>query len=220
MALTIVEKLRIKPGYKIMTINATADFAQGLGKLPTGASLATKSSSPDQIHWFVNSKAQMEKEFGKVFKQMSPEMIVWIYFPKGSSGMQTDLSRDKGWDELMKKGEKLTWISLISFDKTWSVFGIRLRTEEEKKKQIKPTPVREIFQWTDPVKKTVTVPDDVSMALSKNKKAMTFFDQLSFTNKKEYLEWIITAKREETRNERIKGTLERLSNLWKNPRNT
>ena len=109
---------------------------------------------------------------------------------------------------------------MISFDKTWSVFGIRLKSEEEKKKQIKPTPVREIFQWTDPVKKTVTVPDDVSMALSKNKKAMTFFDQLSFTNKKEYLEWIITAKREETRNERIKGTLERLSNLWKNPRNT
>ncbi len=37
--------------------------------------------------------------------------------------------------------------------------------------------------------------------------------------KKEYVEWIITAKREETRKERLKGTVERLEKEWKNPRN-
>ena len=39
------------------------------------------------------------------------------------------------------------------------------------------------------------------------------------TNKKEYIEWIVTAKRSATRNERLNGTLERLSKQWKNPRN-
>ncbi|RYF90014.1 MAG: antitermination protein NusB, partial [Chitinophagaceae bacterium] len=47
----------------------------------------------------------------------------------------------------------------------------------------------------------------------------SFFDSLSFTNKKEYIEWIVTAKREETRTERIAGTIERLAKKWKNPRN-
>ena len=47
----------------------------------------------------------------------------------------------------------------------------------------------------------------------------TFFETLSFTNKKEYVEWIVTAKREETRNNRIEGTIERLLKGWKNPRN-
>ena len=56
-------------------------------------------------------------------------------------------------------------------------------------------------------------------SLKKNKKQLVFFDALSFTNKKEYIEWIVTAKREETRNERIKGTIERLGKGWKNPRN-
>ncbi len=37
--------------------------------------------------------------------------------------------------------------------------------------------------------------------------------------KKEYIEWIVTAKREETRIQRIDGTIERLVKGWKNPRN-
>ena len=55
--------------------------------------------------------------------------------------------------------------------------------------------------------------------LKKNKKAEEFFNSLSFTNKKEYVEWIITAKREETKKERISGSVERLNKGWKNPRN-
>ncbi len=63
------------------------------------------------------------------------------------------------------------------------------------------------------------LPGDLSTAFEQNKKAKNLFEALSFTNKKEYVEWIITAKREETRNERIKGTMERLEKGWKNPRN-
>jgi uncharacterized protein YdeI (YjbR/CyaY-like superfamily) len=33
------------------------------------------------------------------------------------------------------------------------------------------------------------------------------------------VEWIVTAKKEETRKARIEGTLERLGKQWKNPRN-
>ncbi len=55
--------------------------------------------------------------------------------------------------------------------------------------------------------------------LQKNKKQKDFFDTLSFTNKKEYMEWIVTAKREETRIERVNGSIERLAKGWKNPRN-
>ena len=63
------------------------------------------------------------------------------------------------------------------------------------------------------------MPNDLADALKRNKKENAVFDSLSFTNKKEYLEWIVTAKRDETRAERIKGTIERLGKGWKNPRN-
>ena len=67
--------------------------------------------------------------------------------------------------------------------------------------------------------KEVRLPEDLLFAMNKNKKEAAFFTSLAFTNKKEYIEWIVTAKRPETRAERIKGTVERLSKQWKNPRN-
>jgi uncharacterized protein YdeI (YjbR/CyaY-like superfamily) len=39
--------------------------------------------------------------------------------------------------------------------------------------------------------------------LRKNKKAAVTFNGFSHTNKKEYLEWITEAKREETRSKRL-----------------
>jgi uncharacterized protein YdeI (YjbR/CyaY-like superfamily) len=71
----------------------------------------------------------------------------------------------------------------------------------------------------NPQTKEVKLPDDLAVALKKNKRQQEFFNALSFTNKKEYIEWIVTAKREETRKERVEGTIERLGKTWKNPRN-
>jgi uncharacterized protein YdeI (YjbR/CyaY-like superfamily) len=77
----------------------------------------------------------------------------------------------------------------------------------ERKKPNQHAP-REIFNWVNPTTKEVKLPDDLAAALKKNKKQSDYFNSLSFTNKKEYIEWIVTAKREETRTERIKGTID------------
>jgi hypothetical protein len=225
MAQTISQKLRIAAGNTLLTLNAPADFKKGLGALPAGVKISADAKSFEQIHWFVMNKAQLAKEVNKVLKLLKParpaggdDIILWIYYPKGTSKIQTDLSRDSGWEELMKN-DHLTFINLISFDDTWSAFGARLKTEKEKKKAAQPKPEREIFKWVNPQTKEVKLPDDLATALKKNKKQADFFNTLSFTNKKEYIEWIVTAMREETRNERIKGTIERLGKGWKNPAN-
>ena len=68
-------------------------------------------------------------------------------------------------------------------------------------------------------KPSVKYDDWILERLKKNKKEAGYFDTLSFSNKKEYIEWIVTAKREETRMQRIKETIEKLGRQWKNPRN-
>ena len=212
MANSISQKLRIKEKFTLLTLNAPADFKKGLTELPTGVKIIIIGKDYDQVHWFVLNKAQLEKEMSKVMKLVRDDVIVWVYYPKGTSKMQTDLTRDKGWDCLLSESDKLTWISLISFDNTWSVFGFRAKTEADKKKEAKPK-VREIFNWVDPTTKEVKLPDDLTAAFKKNKKEAVLFDSLSFSHKKEYIEWIVTAKREETRNTRIKGTIERLGKI-------
>ena len=212
MANSISQKLRIKEKFTLLTLNAPADFKKGLTELPTGVKIITIGKDYNQVHWFVLNKAQLEKEMSKVMKLVRDDIIVWVYYPKGTSKIQTDLTRDKGWDCLLSESDKLTWISLISFDNTWSVFGFRAKTEADKKKEAKPK-VREIFNWVDPTSKEVKLPDDLTAAFKKNKKEAVLFDSLSFSHKKEYIGWIVTAKREETRNNRIKGTIERLGKI-------
>jgi len=218
MATSISDKLKIKAGDTLLTLNESSEFQKGLKGLPKGVKVVESGKDYNQVHWFVLNRAQLEKEMSKVMKLVKPGVIVWVYYPKGSSKIQTDLTRDKGWDCLLAEGDKLTWISLISFNDRWSVFGFRAKTDADRKKEAKPQE-REIFKWVDPQTKEVKLPDDIATALKKNKKAVEFFNTLSFTNKKEYLEWIVTAKREETRKERVDGTIERLVKQWKNPRN-
>lgn len=217
MASSTPQKLKIKENFSLLTINAPTDFKKNLGELPKGVKISTDSKNYNQVHWFVMNKAQMDKELARVLKLIKDDVILWIYYPKGTSKLQTDLTRDKGWDNLLKHDE-LGWISLISFDDTWSTFGSRLKTKADINREQKPGD-RPIFEYVDPKTKSVRLPDDLAATFKKNKKEEDFFNTLSFTNKKEYIEWIITAKREETRTERIKGTIERLAKNWKNPRN-
>jgi uncharacterized protein YdeI (YjbR/CyaY-like superfamily) len=77
----------------------------------------------------------------------------------------------------------------------------------------KPAPVR------SKVKKELIVPDHFMATLKKNKKALITFENLSYSHRKEYVEWIVEAKREETRATRMATTLEWLakgrSRNWK-----
>ena len=147
------QKLRIKENFDLLTINAPADFKKNIGELPKGVRISNDSKNYNQVHWFVMNKAQMDKELNSVLKLVNDDVILWIYYPKGTSKVQTDLTRDKGWDNLLNHDE-LSWISLISFDDTWSTFGSRLKTEADKKREQAPRE-RPIFDYVDPKTKSV-----------------------------------------------------------------
>lgn len=217
MATSIAQKLRVTEGMNLLTINAPSDFSKELQPTPKNLRISSKTNDYDQIHWFVKNSSEIERDLKKVVGLIKENVICWIYYPKGTSGIQTDLTRDKGWDNLMNY-DQLQWISLISFNDTWSTFGMRLKTEADKKRESKPKE-RPIFEYLDLKNRIVHPPVDLDKEIRKSKKAQAFFDSLSFTNKKEYVEWVVTAKRKETRKERIKGTVEKLEKKWKNPRN-
>ena len=59
--------------------------------------------------------------------------------------------------------------------------------------------------------KPVAVPDDLADALRNNKKAQGAFEKFSPSHKREYVEWIAQAKREETRTRRLQTAIEQIS---------
>jgi len=59
--------------------------------------------------------------------------------------------------------------------------------------------------------RSVAVPADLKAALARNSKAQKTFENFSYSHKKEYVEWITGAKRDETRTGRLKTAIEWLS---------
>lgn len=59
--------------------------------------------------------------------------------------------------------------------------------------------------------RVVEVPEDLEKRLDENQAAKAFFEGLSYTNQKDYVFWITSAKKEETRGKRLGDALDKLS---------
>jgi hypothetical protein len=210
------KKLRLKPGLRLLTFNAPSDFLTVLEPLPDQCSVSDNvREKADMVFWFVKTASEFDKQLPHVLKALNTSNVMWIAYPKGSSKMQTDLSRDHGWDSLRLRDD-ISFIAFISFNEIWSTFCIRLKTEADRKKEAKPIE-REIFKFADSKTKTIIIPQDLEQSFGKNKNARAIFDGLAFSHRREYVDWIVSAKRAETRTKRIEGTIEKLLTGWKNP---
>ena len=63
--------------------------------------------------------------------------------------------------------------------------------------------------------RVVIIPEDFQKMLDENPNAAKFFQSLSYTHQKEYVQWIEEAKREETRQRRLTKALDMLHNSKK-----
>jgi len=61
------------------------------------------------------------------------------------------------------------------------------------------------------IKKDLVVPSYFTAALKKNKKALATFENFNYSNKKEYVDWVVEAKTEETRTRRLATAIEWMS---------
>ena len=120
----LAKKMKLKAGHAAMIINAPDKYLKELDPLPTKVKISQKLENPvDWIQIFVKSKAELDILFPKVLKLFKPGTLLWISFPKGTSKIQTDLTRDAGWDVVA--AANLKWVNLVSVNETWSAFAVR-----------------------------------------------------------------------------------------------
>jgi alkylation response protein AidB-like acyl-CoA dehydrogenase len=91
----LVKKLGIKAGQSVAIVNAPEEFlARELRPLPENVKLepATARGQLDFIMLFVGSAKALHKELPKLKKKLARDGILWVSWPKKSSGVETDLS--------------------------------------------------------------------------------------------------------------------------------
>ncbi len=121
---TLAAKLKLKPGQRAAVINPPDGYLQTLAPLAETTSFSNNIDGRfDWIQVFVRTKTELEQWTPRLLQALEPESMLWLTFPKGTSKIQTDLTRDSGWESL--QGKDLKWINLVSIDETWSAFSLR-----------------------------------------------------------------------------------------------
>jgi Bacteriocin-protection, YdeI or OmpD-Associated/Domain of unknown function (DUF1905) len=72
--------------------------------------------------------------------------------------------------------------------------------------------------WKDEAPRVVEIPEDLEAALKNSPQSQELFEKLSYSHKREYVQWITDAKREETRTRRVEKTMEMLISGIKTPK--
>jgi len=75
----------------------------------------------------------------------------------------------------------------------------------------------EVTVAKDTEERRVEIPEELQKLLDEHPKAKEFYEGLAFTYRKEYAQWISSAKRETTRISRLEKTLDKLLNGVKAP---
>ena len=119
---SLAKKMKRKPEARAAILHAPSGYEAAAfpGLEPAASSLSGRF---DWIQIFVQNKAELDQLAPRAAKALKPEGLLWVTFPKGSSKIQTDLTRDQGWD--IVRSLELKWITLISVDQTWSAFSLR-----------------------------------------------------------------------------------------------
>jgi len=120
----LAKKLKLKPGQRAAVLHAPEGYVDSLRPLPEQVALSDRLDGAfDWVQLFVTTQAELERRLPEVLPALKPASMLWIAFPKGTSKIQTDLTRDKGWDALQQTD--LKWVTLVAVNETWSAFGLR-----------------------------------------------------------------------------------------------
>ncbi len=130
----LIKKLQLKPGMRVLVLNAPEGYLDRLTPLPEGATFVEQGPA-DWVQVFMRNKAEVDALAPRGIEAVVREGALWLCYPKGrlKAGAKagTDINRDTGWDVVMLTG----WgpVTQVALDETWS--ALRWKPESDVKRK-------------------------------------------------------------------------------------
>ncbi len=116
---SVVQKLGIKPGFCIFVDGAPSDYGDLVGKLPAGVNLSAAPKPPLQmVHVFATQAAGLASKLRILRAAIAPDGVIWVSWPKKSSGLATDLTDAVVRNAALPLG--LVDVKVCAIDNIWS----------------------------------------------------------------------------------------------------
>lgn len=115
---SLVDKLGIKAGARIAIINPPSGYERTLGTLPRVSRKSPGTGPLDFVQFFTREKRELERRFPALARALAPAGMLWISWPKKSSGVPTDLTEDVIRAIGLSRG--LVDVKVAAVDDVWS----------------------------------------------------------------------------------------------------
>ncbi len=119
----LVKKLGIKPGFRVKTKDAPADYERLLAPLPDDVAISSRfRDSIDLWHLFTKSRSGLRNDLVSAMQEIPKDGTIWVSWPKKASGVQTDMTEGAIREAALPLG--LVDVKVCAVDDTWS--GLKL----------------------------------------------------------------------------------------------
>ena len=124
----LAKKLGIKAGQTVATIEAPKGYRELLAPVPEGVSF-TKEVPADTpfVHLFVKERPILEKELKRLRRLLADTGVLWVSWPKKSSGVKTDITEDVIREVCLPLD--FVDVKVCAVDETWSGLKLMIRRE-------------------------------------------------------------------------------------------
>jgi hypothetical protein len=127
----LAQKLGIKAGQKVVTINAPVHYSKLLAPLPEAVSFARKATAgAGFLHLFISERKALEKELKRLRKLLADTGVLWVSWPKKSSGVTTDVTEDTIREVALPLG--FVDVKVCAVDEIWSGLKLMVRRENRR----------------------------------------------------------------------------------------
>ena len=128
---SLVRKLGIKEGFHVLFVNPPSYYGKLLVDCPEIFIMESeKEESLDFIQLFCTEIAQFEEDSLRLKPLLKKNGMFWTSWPKGSSNLKTDLSRDHIRRFLLQNG--LVDVKVCAIDAHWSGLKFVYRLKDRK----------------------------------------------------------------------------------------
>jgi hypothetical protein len=128
----LAQKLGIKSGAKVAALNAPPGYRKLLAPLPANVSFTDKTTAGENfVHLFVTERRILEAELKRLRKLLDDAGVLWISWPKKSSGMASDITEDVIREVCLPL--EFVDIKVCAVDETWSGLKLMIRRENRRK---------------------------------------------------------------------------------------
>jgi hypothetical protein len=205
---SLFEKLQLKDEKNLLIQGLPSSIEKQFVKLSYSKNVTPllKTKRIDFALVFAVNVCQLNGILKDVIPALQDEGKLWVAYPKTTSKIASDLNRDCSWNDLTTRG--FEDVDQVTLDHVWS--AIRFKKGQAVILASQPEVKAVDIKGLDFDKNLIVPPAELEKAFNRHKKAREFFQNLSFTNQKEYVSWIEGAKREETRIRRLEATVEKL----------